>query len=370
MSKARQLAELGNVYDDGALGNRNLIINGAMQVAQRGASLSVTSSGGYSLDRFYVQSNVGSGHTWAQVQETPSGEGFNYSAKLTVGTGATPVSDNFGRVIYYVEGYDSQALNWGNTSPKAATFSFWVKSSVTGSFGGCLKLQKESPFPGFYYTYTISSANTWEYKTVTVPAGVFVDGNMDSTNGIGVLVAFDLGEGPDRSTTTGYNSSNNGGALGVTGADKILATSGATWQITGVQLEVGDTATPFEHRSYGQELARCQRYFYNWRQDNSGVNSHGSFIIGMFQTTRGFFSIDTPVPMRAVPSIGISGSLVLKTPDLGDAGIVTSLLLYTWDKNFSRFSVDTAITGGTANVYRTLVTGGSVNDGLQLDAEL
>ena len=342
MSKARQLAELGNVYDDGALGNRNLIINGAMQVAQRGASLSVTSSGGYSLDRFYVQSNVGSGHTWAQVQETPSGEGFNYSAKLTVGTGATPVSDNFGRVIYYVEGYDSQALNWGNTSPKAATFSFWVKSSVTGSFGGCFKLQKESPFPGFYYTYTISLANTWEYKTVTVPAGVFVDGNMDSTNGIGVLVAFDLGEGPDRSTTTGYNSSNNGGALGVTGADKILATSGATWQITGVQLEVGDTATPFEHRSYGQELALCQRYFF--KTYSSGVSPATLTVTGSFGDTatgqlyRPMPYKSFPVEMRAVPTITLYSPSTGASGKLRDdnAGADLSALAYQTGTNGTR----------------------------------
>ena len=366
MSKARQLAELGNVYDDGALGNRNLIINGAMQVAQRGTSVTASGTGAYSsLDRFRFQTNLNTNSVISQESDAPTG--FEYSFKLAVGTGATPSSSDFGRLYYRVEGYESNQLSLGSASSKAVTLSFWVKSSVTGTYG----VQLAGDGLGAYIaSYSVSSASTWEYKTITIPAGIWTTYNGSTTNGTGFQVAFDLGEGPSRSTSTGYNASWSGGNMGLTSGTKILATSSATWQITGVQLEVGDTATPFEHRSFGQDLALCQRYFYNWRQDLAGVNSHGSFIIGMFQTTRGFFSIDTPVPMRAVPSIGISGSLVLKTPDLGDAGIVTSLLLYTWDKNFSRFSVDTAITGGTANVYRTLVTGGSVNDGLQLDAEL
>lgn len=243
------------------LGRRNLIINGAMQVAQRGTSVSVGASGGYSLDRFFVQSDIGSGHTFAQVSEAPDGSGLSYSAKLTVGTGATPSASNFGRLIYYVEGYDASRTEWGTSGAKALTLSFWVKSSVAGSMGGCIKLQAASPYAGYFFTYTINTANTWEYKTITVDSNIATAGSMNSTNGIGLLLAFDLGEGPDRSTTTGWNASNNGGTLGVTGATKILATSSATWQITGVQLEVGETATPFEYRSYGEELTLCKRYF-------------------------------------------------------------------------------------------------------------
>ena len=270
-------------------GRKNIFINGDMRIAQRATSISTIGTGVfYSVDRWAIQTNKNhTTHTWAQVADAPSG--FYYSAKLTVGTGAVSSGSDYGRLMYYVEGYDAQRTNFGSSDAKAVTLSFWTKSSVTGTFGGVIKSQFASPYPGFYFTYTINSANTWEYKTVTVPAGTFTVGSMSSTNGIGLLLAFDIGEGPNRSASAGYSASNDGGTLGVTGVTKILATSGATWQITGVQLELGKVATPFEHRSYGEELALCQRYYNVVSfsiQDYPPASGYGSTHILWTQTMR------------------------------------------------------------------------------------
>ena len=257
MSKARGLADLGNAFNDGALSNRNLIINGAMQVAQRGTSVTAAGTGAYSSpDRFRFQTNLNTNSVLSQDADAP--DGFSYSFKLTVGTGATPAGSDFGRLYHRNEGYEANQLNLGSSSSKAITLSFWVKASVTGSYG----VQFAGDGNGAYIgSYAVNTAATWEYKTITVPAGVWTTYNGSTTNGTGLQVCWDLGEGPSRSTSLGYDSAWSSGNMGLAGGTKILATSGATFQITGVQLEVGDTATPFEHRSYGQELALCQRYF-------------------------------------------------------------------------------------------------------------
>ena len=339
---------------------RNLIINGAMQVAQRGTSVSVGASGGYSLDRFFVQSDIGSGHTFAQVSEAPDGSGLSYSAKLTVGTGATPSASNFGRLIYYVEGYDASRTEWGTSGAKALTLSFWVKSSVAGSMGGCIKLQAASPYAGYFFTYTINTANTWEYKTITVDSNIATAGSMNSTNGIGLLVAFDLGEGPDRSTTTGWNASNNGGTLGVTGATKILATSSATWQITGVQLEVGETATPFENRSFGEELTLCQRYCHVLNTENDRYNHIGTNYL----STHCYFKVQYPVVMRAAPSASQNTILASAYSAGGSVANYTSV---TINNSFTLSSqVLISISGTAGYVSHVDLQGGQ----LTFDAEL
>jgi len=351
-------------------GRKNLIINGAMQVAQRGTSTTLT-TGTYSLDRYYVQSNVGSGHTWAQVSDAPSESGLQYSGKITVGTGASPSGTDYGRIIYYVEGYDAQQTCFGSSNAKAVTLSFWTKSSVTGTFGGCIKMQFASPYPGFFFTYTINSANTWEYKQITIPAGTMSGGTMSSSNGIGFLLAFDLGEGPSRSDSAGYNNpSASGGTLGVTGATKILATSGATWYITGLQLEVGRNATEFEHRSYGEELALCQRYYAvlgtTAQPSPCPVFSRGSSTKVM--------GIDLPVPMRATPTVGTAGnvrilrggsyvdsnsSMVINsvTPTIYLGGSMTRLSIW-WNSNL------TSVTNLANEVY------GGFSGGMAFSAEL
>jgi len=295
-SKAFGLAQLGNVFDDGALSSRNLIINGAMQVAQRGTSVTASGTGAYSSpDRLRFRTNLNTNSVISQASDAPTG--FEYSFKLAVGTGATPSGSDFGRLYYRVEGYESNQLALGSASSKAITLSFWVKSSVTGTYG----VQLAGDGLGAYIaSYSVSSASTWEYKTITIPAGIWTTYNGSTTNGTGFQVAFDLGEGPSRSTSTGYSASWSSGNMGLTSGTKILATSSATWQVTGVQLEVGDTATPFEHRSYGDELARCQRYFQ--RFSYSQYNYFGTAVAPTGVSTVLTDPKAFIVPMRAGPT--------------------------------------------------------------------
>ena len=305
MTKARQLADLGNAYDDGALSNRNLIINGAMQVAQRGTSVTIANTGAYSSpDRFRVQHNANTTSTLTQVSDAPSN--FKYSLKFTNGAGETRDGADYARLYTRLEGYDVNHLKLGTSSAKGFTLQFWVKSSLTGTFGVGFTGNDNGSNGVYSSSYTISSANTWEYKTVTVPATTITSGTWTGTSGVGISIHWDLGEGINRSETAGWHPSESGGHMGLTGGVKLVETTGATFQITGVQLEVGDTATPYEHRSYGDELAKCQRYYV---QKNYTVNTYEPIKfpcwIGATSNMTGEFV--HPVPMRTTPSVSNNG---------------------------------------------------------------
>jgi len=253
MSKARQLADLGNVYDDGALSNRNVIVNGAMVISQRGTSFTSVGNGDYTLDRFRVYSSGGGVFNVDQASDGP--DDFTKSLKVTVATNDASI----GSSDYYIlnsrlEGYDTAQFNFGTSAAKTVTLSFYVKSSLTGTFGGSFTNSSETS--AYVFSYTINAANTWERKTVTITGQTAGTWATDNTNSIRIY--WDLGCGSGYvSGSTGWDSS----VYGLSGTVQLVGTSSATWQITGVQLEVGDTATPFEHRSYGDELARCQRYY-------------------------------------------------------------------------------------------------------------
>jgi hypothetical protein len=290
-SKAFGLAQLGNAYSDGALSNRNKIINGAMVIDQRNAGAAVTAAG-FSVDRFNVI-NTTDGAFSAQ-QDSSAPVGFVNSLKFTTTTAdATLTTTQQANIQHAIEGTNISDLAWGTADAKAVTLSFWVRSSLTGTFGGALRNSGSSR--AYPFTYTISSANTWEYKAVTIPGDTA--GTWLTTTGLGIGVAFGLGAGPDRSGTAGaWNSNNNTSA---TGAVSVIGTLDATFYITGVQLEAGDTATPFEHRSYGQELALCQRYYY--RAANGTVNSLG---LGVNYTSSYMMgAVYFPVTMRAIPTL-------------------------------------------------------------------
>ena len=240
------------------MAGRNRIINGDMRIDQRnaGAGVAVTSAGyTFGVDRFSARASIGSGHTLSQETDAP--DGFSNSLKFTVGTGATPTGTDFVRCLYLFEGYDVANLNYGSNTAKTVTLSFWVKSSLTGTFGVALR---HFTSRNSVAAYTISQANTWEHVSVSF-AGDVSNAFSDTTNLEALTIGFDLGEGPDRSRSAGSWLDNANTQFGLTNGTKVIATSGATWQITGVQLEEGSVATPFEHRHYGQELALCQRYY-------------------------------------------------------------------------------------------------------------
>jgi hypothetical protein len=233
---------------------RNRIINGAMVIAQRGTgSTSVQTSTDYvSCDRWISDASQNSKYTIQQSSDAPTG--FNFSLLATSSSAySVTASDGF-RLQQRIEGFNTADLAFGSASAKTVTLSFWVKSTLTGTFGGSLC---NSAFNRTYpFTYTISSASTWEQKTITI-AGDTSGTWIGATNGIGIIVYFSLGAG---SNFTGTNNAwNSGFYLG--GSTSVVGTSGATFQISGVQLEAGTTASPFEYRQYGLELSLCQRYF-------------------------------------------------------------------------------------------------------------
>jgi len=291
-----------NYPSTGPLSNRNKIINGAMVIDQRNAGAAITAAG-FSVDRFNVI-NTTDGAFSAQ-QDSSAPVGFVNSLKFTTTTAdATLTTTQAANIQHAIEGTNIYDLAWGTADAKAVTLSFWVRSSLTGTFGGALRNSGSSR--AYPFTYTISSANTWEYKAVTIPGDTA--GTWLTTTGLGIGVAFGLGAGPDRSGTAGaWNSNNNTSA---TGAVSVIGTLNATWQITGVQLEAGTVATPFEHRSFGQELALCQRYFCKTYDIDvvpgaTSNGSNGSIRVTSISTTSymTFGNWRFPVSMRSVPSI-------------------------------------------------------------------
>ena len=279
---ATNLTVNGNAYPNaGPLSNRNLIINGAMQVAQRGTSVTdITSSGYRTVDRF--RPSMGTLGTWTIEQSTDAPDGFAYSHKFTCTTAdASPAADDDIEMEYKVEAQDLQHLNYGSASAQAMTLSFWVKSNKTGAATVNI-LQPDNSNKSLSPTYTISSADTWEHKTISIPGDTA--GAISNDNGIGLLFGWWLNSGSNsnsgtnQTTWTTLNSADkNASNLGVGGAVNDY------WQITGVQLEVGTVATPFEHRSYGQELALCQRYYKQILALQGRQNQ--SFFISNYGTT-------------------------------------------------------------------------------------
>jgi len=314
MTKARDLADLGNktsldeindAYDAGALSNRNLIINGAMQVAQRGTSTTgITSNGYHATDRmnFYKTNSA----TYAVSQSTDAPAGFSYSHKVvsTTGDSSLGATDLVSPLFYSIEGQDLQHLGYGTTDGKYSTLSFWVKTNVTGTYSVSfykthLSARVCSPL------YTITTANTWQYVSLTVPSDIVPIAN--GTGG-GLYLYFNTTVGSSynsQPTTawTAYNSNNWAGGH----TANCFASANDSWQITGVQLEVGDTATPFEHgKSYGEELAKCQRYFY--KVDGAGGQTYNAHIRQTSGSGTQAYAqeINLPVTMRASPSVTVS----------------------------------------------------------------
>jgi hypothetical protein len=239
---------------------RNRIINGGMTIDQRNVGASVTPANAqYTVDRwaavvtqaskFSVQQNAGA--------VTPPVGFVNYLGATSLSAYAVLTGDAFG-MYQLIEGSNVSDLGWGTANAQTVTLSFWVRSSLTGTFGG--SFLNDAANRSYVFSYTISAANTWEYKTITVTGDT--SGTWLTTNGIGVMVRFGLGSG---STFTGTAGSwGAGNIVQPTGSVSVVGTSGATFYITGVQLEKGSTATPFEFRSIGDEFGLCERYYQTY----------------------------------------------------------------------------------------------------------
>jgi len=304
---------------------KNRIINGNMQIDQRNAGSAVTLSvEKYAVDRFSSRAMTSTNSTAQQSSTAPAG--FNKSLLYTVGTGAVAASSDRNYIIQAIEGNNLSDLGWGTASAQTVTFSFWVRSSITGTFGGAFSNSAQNR--SYPYTYTISAANTWEQKSVTIAGDT--SGTWLTDNGAGVYVFFDMGSGATYLGTAGAWASAD--YRGATGDTKLVATTGATFYVTGVQLEVGTVATSFDYRPYGTELALCQRYLPAW----SGSSGNQDFCSAFNNTsTSTAYMLTHPVQTR-VPPTGISATGTFLLFASNNAYTVTSLA-------FSRSS-----TGGTS----------------------
>jgi len=300
-------AELQGISQGGNLGMKNRIINGAMIIDQRNAGAAVTinnTANTYTIDRWNAVGALSDG-VFTVDQDTTAPTGFTNSAKITVTTADASIgADQSYMFTQFIEGFNVADLGWGTASAKTITISFWVQSSVTGTFGGALNNSDNSR--GYPFTYAISAANTWEYKTVTIAGDT--SGTWLTNSSRGIALRFGFGIGSSRVATAGAWTGTSS-IYGATGQTQLISTLNATWYITGVQLEVGSTATSFDYRPYGTELALCQRYYQkSFLQGTAPVQNSASFsgtsgIISVNPSVRVLMDVCFPVVMRAAPTI-------------------------------------------------------------------
>ena len=283
-------------------GNRNKIINGAMMIDQRNAGASVTQTATflYSVDRFGISGSVTSKFTAQQSTTAPVG--FTNSLLCTSSSAYSVGSSDSFSIQQRIEGLNCSDLAWGTANAASITLSFWVRSSLTGTFGGSLR--NSAADRSYPFTFVINAANTWEQKTVTIAGDT--SGTWLTSTGIGIIVSFSLGAGSTLSGSSGSWSANN--YVSATGATSVVGTNGATFYITGVQLEKGATATPFENRLYGTELALAQRYFVKF--GGTSAYEHIGVLGTAYSTISVTQGIQLPVIMRAAPSISAATLLV------------------------------------------------------------
>ena len=311
MSKARELAELGAVYDSGALSNRNVIINGGMDIAQRDAGSGTTGNPGTSgtygpCDRFTLIATSGStgNSTRTRAEDAPAGTGLRYSLKISPDASETPTGGGNISWSYSVEGNDFRRFSHGSSNAPYASLSFYVKSNKTGTYGVQVKEEytNEVSEQMILLQYTINSADTLERKTFSWAGNT--NNTSDVTTDRALRVVFHLASGPDDKIAASTTWTSQSAFKTVTDQVNFFDSTSNTWQITGVQLEVGPEPTPFEHRLFGEELKRCQRYY-----ETSDLDGTDDYRITMNKGSTGaayFFAVDFATTKRAKPSCSIT----------------------------------------------------------------
>ena len=293
---------------------KNRIINGDMVIDQRnsGASVTASNTGNFSLDRWQLYSSTTGKFTAQQnaASVTPP-VGFTNYAGCTSTSAYSITSTDQMLFQQKIEGYNVADLAWGTANARTVTLSFWVRSSLTGTFGG--SLQNNAQNRCFPFSYTISAANTWEYKTITIPGDT--TGTWLTTNGLGISVAFSLGTGATYSATANTWTGTSF-ITSVPGATSVVGTNGATFYVTGVQLERNTTATPFEWIPFGMELLLCQRYYeksYDLGTAVGASTSNGQRVssgnTGTNTTSEILMSCEFSVKKRIGPTVVIFDSV-------------------------------------------------------------
>ena len=285
-------------------GLKNRIINGDMVVSQRNgtSSVSIDNTEKFVVDRFLIRSNA-SGLSATSQQSTIVPNNFVNSMIVSVTTGGTIAAATRGYIQQRIEGFNVADLGWGAAGASTVTLSFWVRSSKTGTFSGALQNDPSLANRSYVFTYSISSANTWEQKSITIigdTTGTWYKNNLPSIN-----VMFDLGNGSDlRTAPTG--SWVTGDFRGANSSVNIFDTSGATFYFTGVQLERNTTATPFEWLPYTTELQLCQRYALMIKNGTTSIDRFG--LGSTVNSTTVQLLIQHPVQMRAAPTLTTTGT--------------------------------------------------------------
>ena len=303
MSRARDFADLAGSADAGGLTGRNLIINGAMTVAQRGTSFTGFGAAvNYGIDRFANYHSSDGAFTISQETSVVPDD-FTHALKIQTTTADSSIAAGQRLILVTrCEGNVVSQLNWGTSAAKTVTLSFYVRSSITGTHGGAFG--NGSDDRNYPFTYTINSTDTWERKTITVAGDT--SGTWATDTGRSLQVVWGLGVGSTYSGTAGaWASGDINSATGATTG--VLGTLNATWYLTGVQLEVGETATPFEHRSYGDELALCQRYFAVL-QDTTAAYAGGFGFCNSTTKTKVCFPLG--VALRANPTVNVTAATI------------------------------------------------------------
>ena len=343
-----------NQFSGGAFSFKNRIINGDMRIAQRGTSFTISdSTATYTVDRWRIFENTDGAFTLSQDTTVPAG--FTNSLKVLVTTAdASVTSTQLAYVSQFIEGFNVSDFEWGTANAKTVTLSFWVRSSVTGTFGGGLiNVDNNRSYP---FNYSISAADTWEQKTITVAGDT--TGTWGAGSGVGLRLMFSMGCGTNfQGTANQWNAAED---ITVTGETQLVNTLNATWYVTGVQLEVGSVATPFERRPYGTELALCQRYF-----------QVTSVAVIFAATTNGTTQIDNigvpiPVAMRATPTVSSSNynAWVAASGNVASSG-ATMTLTYSTGSTIAKGTV-----GGFVGLTDDRIANILVNPAINFSAEL
>jgi hypothetical protein len=355
MSKAQGIAQSANQ------GNfKNRIINGAMMIDQRNAGASVTTTSGqqYLVDRWKTENSEASKYSVQQNagSVTPPPGFTNYLGVTSLSAYSIGSGDYF-TIRQIIEGFNIADFNWGAANATPITISFWVRSSLTGTFGASIK-NNNSDY-NYPFSYTISAANTWEQKTITVAGPT--SGAWVTNNSVGLQLYFSLGVGSTYSGTAGSWTTSN--VVSTTGATSVVGTSGATFYITGVQLEKGSTATSFDYRPYGTELALCQRYFYSL-----GGTAYEVFGFGAWRnSTTACILVKHSVPMRVQPTLNV---INLASTWLIASGINTATSANIDQNDLNSTMIDL---GGVTQSYSNFarwISGNNTSTRVQLSSEL
>ena len=281
MTKARENSDYTGLAADivagdtaARAGRKNLILNGSMQVAQRGTSFTgMTSSGTYGLDRY--SHSIASAGTWSITKSSNAPSGFASSHRAEVTTAGLSGTGSYISLSYKIEAQDLQSLGYGTSGAKTSAISFWVKSSNIGNYS--VWLYKYDGGRTISKTVTIDTANTWEHKSVVIDADT--TGAIANDNTSGILLRLYYAAGSDYTSGTQQTNWGSGGDACDSSQVNLASTIGNYIEITGLQLEVGSVATDFEHRSYGEELALCQRYYETGSSNHYGSSDSGSNIV-------------------------------------------------------------------------------------------